>query len=72
MDPLTAFSLAGTVIQFVDFGGKLISGGQGLYAKGHLDIHCQIKAAVDDLLDYATKLQRTIRAPEALGLPYRG
>ncbi|PVH80336.1 hypothetical protein DL98DRAFT_654744 [Cadophora sp. DSE1049] len=31
MDPLTAFSVAGTVIQFVDFSSKLLLGAHGLY-----------------------------------------
>jgi len=62
MDPLTAASLAGTVIQFVDFGSKLVSASRELYANSQLDVHAQAAKAVSDLLDYSTKLQRPLQA----------
>jgi hypothetical protein len=63
MDPLTAISFAGTVVQFVDFSSKLISASVELYKKSKLDVHDQANAAANDILDYSTKLQRTLREP---------
>jgi hypothetical protein len=34
LDPLTALSLAGTVVQFVDFGSKIVSKGYRLHESG--------------------------------------
>lgn len=34
MDPLTAVSLAGTIVQFVDFSSKIVSKGYHLYTSG--------------------------------------
>lgn len=65
MDPLTALSLAGTVIQFVDFGSKLVSAGRQLYKNGQLDIHAQAARAADDLLDYSVKLRRPLQTAES-------
>jgi polyhydroxyalkanoate synthesis regulator phasin len=60
MDPLTALSTAGTVLQFVDFGSKLIDASVKLYKKGELDVHEQAKSATDDILDYTVKLRRSL------------
>jgi hypothetical protein len=58
MDPLSAFSLAGTLVQFIDFGAKVVSQTRQLYENGQLSIHAQAKYATDDLLDFSTKLQQ--------------
>lgn len=63
MDPLTALSLAGTVVQFVDFGSKLISASKELYAKTELDVHGQAALAANDILNYTIKLRRTLNEP---------
>jgi len=63
MDPLTALSVAGTVVQFVDFSCKLISASRQLYTKSELDVHGQAASATNDILDYTIKLRRTLRAP---------
>ncbi|KAL2784093.1 hypothetical protein BJX66DRAFT_96207 [Aspergillus keveii] len=34
MDPLTAVSLAGTILQFIDFSSKLVAGTYGVYRSG--------------------------------------
>lgn len=59
MDPISAFSLAGTVIQFVDFGAKVVSRTRQLYQDGQLSVHKQAKYATEDLLDFSTKLQQS-------------
>jgi hypothetical protein len=50
LDPLTALSLASSVVQFVDFGAKLISDGVELYEKGALSNHDELKQASRDLI----------------------
>lgn len=68
MDPLTAVSLAGTVLQFVDFGCKLFKVSVELYDTSESSIfdaeqdaakHVTMLArdALKDLQDYKTKLQ---------------
>jgi hypothetical protein len=68
MDPLTAVSLAGTIVQFVDFAGKLISASGELYqdselksnlvaAKSAIKIQDLAASAVRDLHDFRSKLQ---------------
>jgi hypothetical protein len=58
MDGLTALALAGNVIQFVDFGTKLISRPEELYksTRGSLGVHDEIELVTADLKDLITKL----------------
>jgi short-subunit dehydrogenase len=56
MDPLSALSLAGTVIQFVDFGSKLISQGYELYKSTKEDV----QLAVDEELELVTSDLRDV------------
>ncbi|CAG8971437.1 hypothetical protein HYALB_00002020 [Hymenoscyphus albidus] len=69
MDPLTAGSLAGTVIQFVDFTAKLVSSGTQLYKSSELQSniiageaadHIQMLAssALSEIQDYQFKLRQ--------------
>jgi glutamate/tyrosine decarboxylase-like PLP-dependent enzyme len=53
MDPLTALSLAGTVIQFVDFGSKLLAGTYELYKSntGDLEPNAVLYLVACDLED---------------------
>jgi hypothetical protein len=60
MDPLSALSLAGTVIQFVDFSSKLISTTRELQSTCELDVHTQAAVAANDVLDYSTKLRQPL------------
>lgn len=57
MDPLTAFGFAGTIVQFVDFCGKLVLGTREVYRSGSDELVVQVEAATKDLLDFTTKLQ---------------
>ncbi|KFY47630.1 hypothetical protein V495_01894 [Pseudogymnoascus sp. VKM F-4514 (FW-929)] len=59
MDPLTALSLAGTVVQFVDFGCKLLSEGRQLYksTSGKLQSNEEIEIITLDLQILVKKLQ---------------
>lgn len=50
MDPLTALSLAGNIIQFVDFGGRLLGGAGEIYhsAEGSLKVHDELELVATD------------------------
>lgn len=58
MDPLTAFSVAGTVIQFVDYGTKLLLGAHGLYksTSGVLTANQELELVTADLRGVIRKL----------------
>lgn len=66
MDPLTALSLAGNVIQFIDFGSKLLSRAEELYksSRGSLLIHEEIELVTADLKDLITKLRVSFLAKD--------
>jgi hypothetical protein len=59
MDGLTALSLAGNIIQFVDFGTKLLSRAEELYrsSQGSLGVNDEIELVTADLKDVITKLR---------------
>src|SRR6187402_1695249 len=59
MDPLSALSLAGTIVQFVDFTSKMLSDSRQLYqsTSGFLDAHEQIELVTADLRSVVAKLQ---------------
>ena len=52
MDPITAIGLAGNVVQFVDFGFKLISNGVELYRNSTLIEHAQLRDQARQLKDF--------------------
>jgi len=60
LDPLTALSLAGTIVQFVDFGSKLVSRSKELYgsANGSLSVNEELDLVTQTLLKLVAKLQR--------------
>ncbi|KAF7907807.1 hypothetical protein BELL_0935g00040 [Botrytis elliptica] len=62
MDPLTVLSIAGNVIQFVDFSWKLISGAQEIYRGGRLDVHTETKKVVEDLSKFSSEMSISIRS----------
>jgi hypothetical protein len=59
MDPLTALSLAGTVVQFVDFGCTILSRGCELYTSptGNLTVNNEIHLVTNDLQAVIVKLR---------------
>jgi hypothetical protein len=68
LDPLTALSLAGTVIQLVDFGSEIFSTAYELHksATGALSANDEIKTITSDLLALTIKLRRSFYSSEAL------
>lgn len=56
MDPLSALSVAASVIQFVDFGLKLVSDGAELYEKGSLGRNNELELITKDLTRLAADI----------------
>lgn len=67
MDPLTALSLAGNIIQFVDFGTKLLSQGYELYKStgGKLEVDEEVELITSDLSGLINKIQYAIKVQKA-------
>jgi hypothetical protein len=61
MDPLTALSLAGNLVQFVDFGSRLLSEGRELYksTSGALKANDELELVTLDLRTLVLKLRRS-------------
>jgi hypothetical protein len=66
MDPLTALSLAGTIVQFVDFGSKLLSTTQELYRStaGSLNVNQTLELVTADLQSLIAKLKQSFRVTD--------
>jgi hypothetical protein len=67
LDPLTALSVAASVVQFVDFSTKLISKGREIYksTEGVLSDHAEQAAISSRLADLTRGLSVSINACEA-------
>ena len=63
MDPLTALSVAACVVQFVDYGTKLLSKGRELYksADGALSENIELEEASSRLNLLSSDLQKSLR-----------
>ncbi|KAI9650845.1 hypothetical protein NHQ30_000880 [Ciborinia camelliae] len=61
MNPLDALSLAGTIIQFVDFSSKVLAGTSELYKSGakSLTVHEQLSLVADDLSKLSKRLSNS-------------
>lgn len=64
MDPLTALSLAGSLVQFVDFTLKILTTGYPLYkaSTGSLSAHEELKCVARDLSGLAKRLSHAQRS----------
>jgi hypothetical protein len=60
MDPLTALSVAGTIVQFADFGSKMFSEGCQMYksANGAVTANEELELVIFDLLALTKKLPK--------------
>jgi hypothetical protein len=67
MDPLTAFSVAGTVIQFVDFGHQLLRNSVQLYksSRGALKANEELELVTGDVQCVISKLQGSLFAKQS-------
>jgi hypothetical protein len=63
MDPLTALSAAGTIVQFVDFGTRLLSQATELYKSpvGTLRSNNELELVTTDLRGLITKLRQSFK-----------
>jgi hypothetical protein len=63
MEPLSALSLAGNVIQLVDFGLRIVSKGNQIYHSGEgvLSEDHDLEVVTNDLLVICTRLHRSVR-----------
>jgi hypothetical protein len=61
MDPLSALSVAGTAVQFIDFISKLISAGRQLYKDGSLSVNAQAELATKDLKNYSDRMRQFLQ-----------
>jgi hypothetical protein len=60
LDPFTALSLAATIVQFVDFGSKILSDSREIYKAGSISDHGDIKLITTDLAALAGRIQHDI------------
>jgi RecA-family ATPase len=69
MDPLSALSLAGNVLQFIDFGTKLFSKAGELYKStvGSLAANDQLELVTADLRALVSKLRQSLSSEETQG-----
>jgi hypothetical protein len=59
LDPMSALSLAGNIVQFVDFSCKIVSKGRRIYlsANGTLPKNLELEVVTDDLAHLALQLR---------------
>lgn len=65
LDPLSALSVAGTIVQFVEFGSELLSEGRELYktgGSGQLLVDTELELVANDLSAVITKLRGSMRS----------
>jgi len=69
LDPLTAFSVAGTVIQFVDFSLQLFQRSEELYGSvgGALSVNKELDQTTHQILKLVEKLSQSLGPDGALG-----
>jgi hypothetical protein len=69
MDPLSPLSLAGTIVQFVDFGSRLLLDRWEMYksSTGSLTANDQLEPVVTDLKALILKFQRPITSRRVYG-----
>ena len=67
MDPLTALSIAGTVVHFLDFALKILTTGHRLYksSSGSIPAHEELKLVARDISVLVTKLDFPARTGDA-------
>jgi hypothetical protein len=69
MDPLTALSLAGNIVQFIEFGSKLLSQSRELYrsSRGSLAADHELHLVTSDLRALVLKLRNDASSPRPSG-----
>jgi hypothetical protein len=69
MDPMTALSLAGTIVQSIDFGTRLLKDGRDLYKSttGALSVNDELELTTNDLRALIAKVRLGLSTVPALG-----
>ena len=72
MDPLSALSLAGNVIQFIDFGIRLLSSAGELYelSAGSLAVNDELEFVTTDLRALVKKLRTSLPESDSKDMSY--
>jgi hypothetical protein len=67
MEPLSALSIATSVIQFVDFSSKIISGSLEIYKSGHAELseHSNIRCVTTKLEELAGGLEKSLKLDDS-------
>jgi hypothetical protein len=60
MDPITAISLASSIVTFVDFATKIVSGTYEVYRSGATDDNVHVDTIVEDLTEITAHLSVAI------------
>jgi hypothetical protein len=65
LDPLSALSIAGNIVQFIDFGSKLLNSSREVYhsAEGLSSNHQHLEQITQSLIDLNTKLSQNPATP---------
>lgn len=65
LDPLSALSIAGNIVQFIDFGSKLLNSSREIYhsAEGLSSNHQHLEQITQSLIDLNTKLSQNPATP---------
>jgi hypothetical protein len=71
MDPLTALSVAGTIVQFADFGSKMFSEGCQMYksANGAVTANEELELVIFDLRELTKKLPKLFHGQSVTSTP---
>lgn len=57
LDPFTALSLAGNIVQFVDFSSKLVNEASEIYRSGSTKANDELETVTNDLIDLTSCIQ---------------
>lgn len=68
MDPLSALSVAASVVQFVDFAFRILSDARQLYEDGELSVNIQSSRVASELGSWSKDLRRSIREQNSTSL----
>ncbi|KAM0169656.1 hypothetical protein ACHAPC_011243 [Botrytis cinerea] len=66
LDPLTSISLASAIVQFIDFGSKLVADGREIYKNGTLTYHEELDLITKDLRNFTEEIELRLVPPTAI------
>ncbi len=60
MEPLAALSIASSIVQFVDFGLKILSKARDIHRDGSIVEHKDLLTVAEDVKDHTTRLNKEV------------